>query len=41
MHLQWLHKKLCNNLGKLPIYIVELALYYIDNEASSASKKRR
>lgn len=34
LHLQRPHKKLCNNLGKLPIYIVELALYYIDNEAS-------
>lgn len=39
LHLQRLHKKPCNNLYNLPIYIVELALYYIDNEASSASKK--
>lgn len=41
LHLQRLHKKEDKNLGKLPIHIVELALYYIGNEASSASKKRR
>ena len=41
LHLQRLHKKLCNNLCNLHIYIVELAPYYIDNEASSETEVKK